>query len=138
MMECLKSIGLEDVVPDEDIILVTDSWKGTTAAVKQIKDDNDWDDDDLRFELVNHSKGEIVNMNGYTTNQIEARWSVLKRWIRKRNDGRLPAGKDREGWKLILLEFQWRKRMQFVNNVDQSNTRRFPTLFFQAVAQNRS
>jgi len=77
-------------------ILVTDGWKATIAAVKQLKKEEGWSDADLWHEVVNHSAGEIVNSNGFTTNHIENRWSLVKRWVRKRMGGRLPLHSNRE------------------------------------------
>ena len=68
MKICLESIGL-----DKDMILVTDKWKSTVAAIKQIKAEKGWTDTDLPVEIVNHSGGEIVNAHGFSTNQIEVK-----------------------------------------------------------------
>ena len=100
----------------------------------RIKDDKGWSDLDLVHELVNHSQGQIVNDNGYSTNQIEAKWSVLKRWIRKRSGGKLPGKKDRAQWKIVLQEFQWRKHLQY--QLDVTNDRLVFVHFFRAVAAN--
>ena len=56
----------------------------------------------------NHSAGEIVNSNGFTTNHIENRWSLVKRWVCKRMGGRLPLHSNREKWTRLLNEFHWR------------------------------
>jgi hypothetical protein len=127
MLKCLEAIGL-----DAGMVLVTDSWKGTIAAVKELKRRRGWTDDMLVHELVVHSQGQIVNPNGFSTNQIESKWSVLKRWIRKRNGGKLPGRKDRRGWKLLLQEFQWRKMLKYTRGV--TSARFLPRLFFEAVA----
>ena len=73
------------------------------------------------------------NMHGFSTNQIESRWSVLKRWIRKRSGGKLP-GKDRQGWKRVLAEFQWRKYIQYNHNIASNNYRFVPPMFFRMLA----
>ena len=56
----------------------------------------------------NHSEGEIGNSNGFTTNPIEAKWTVMKRWIRKRGGGVLPKHGDREKWAALIYEYQGR------------------------------
>jgi hypothetical protein len=124
MQKCLEAVGL-----DKDMILVTDKWKGTLAAVNNLMRLNHWSETDLVHEIVNHSAGEIVNMHGFHTNQIEAKWSVLKRWIRKRCGGRLPGKKNRALWKLVLQEFQWRKHIQYTKNVHSN--RLMPRAFFE-------
>ena len=35
-------------------------------------------------ESIRHSSGEIKNANGFTTNPIESKWSLMKRWVRKK------------------------------------------------------
>lgn len=50
---------------------------------------------------MNHSAGEIVNVNGFTTNHIENGWSVVMRWARKRAGGRLPLHSDRSMWRIV-------------------------------------
>ena len=97
---------LNDLGVPKNTILVTDSWRGTIAAVKQYRRDWGLTSTSLRHELVNHSQGEIV------TNSIESRWGVLKRWIRKRYSGRLPPTTDSTKWKLLMGEFQFRKFME--------------------------
>ncbi|CAK0897981.1 unnamed protein product [Prorocentrum cordatum] len=90
-------------------VLVSDSWGATISAVKEFKKLKRWTAKDLRHELVAHSAGEIVNPNGFTTNGIEAVWSVVKRWVRRRCGGRMPSHSDREQWRAQLAELQWRK-----------------------------
>ena len=81
--------------------LVSDSWPGTLAI--------DWvaEFGCASHHAINHAAGEVVDEEGRTTNGIENRWSVMKRWLRKRCGGMLPRG--RENIKLYLREFQWRK-----------------------------
>lgn len=57
--------------------------------------------------IVNHKK-EIVNTFGEHTNAIESVWGVLKRWLRSRNNGRIPKPPTLEG---ELWEFLWRRRV---------------------------
>lgn len=57
--------------PPKKTALVTDGWKATLSAVKEFKEENGWGDKELWHEIVNHSAGEIVNVNGLTTNHIE-------------------------------------------------------------------
>ena len=58
-----------------------------------------------RLEVVHNP----VADTGYTTNLIEAKWSQLKRWCRRRNGGKLPNHGSRRKWKRLISEFQWRK-----------------------------
>ena len=57
----------------------------------------------------NHSAGEVANANGYTTNHIELRWGVLKRWARGGCRSYLTKSKDWMQWHLLLSKFQFRK-----------------------------
>ena len=79
--------------------LVTDSWKAYMFM--------DWHSFDIAHLAVNHAR-EFVTEAGDHTNNIEAHWSVLKRWLRKRYNGRLPQGED---FYLYLWEFAWRKKI---------------------------
>ncbi|CAK0800059.1 unnamed protein product [Prorocentrum cordatum] len=102
-------------------VLVSDSWGATISAVKEFKKLKRWTVKDLRRELVVHSAGEIVNPNGFTTNGIEAVWSVVNRWVRRRCGGRMPSHSDREQWRALLAELQWRK-MNAHKTLDWGNT----------------
>ena len=104
ILQCLRILNLKPKT-----ILVTVGWKATIAAVKQLKLEMKWTDADLWHEIVNHSAGEITNANGFTTNHIENRWSLVKRWARKRGGGRLPSHSDRKRWTCLLNEYRWRK-----------------------------
>jgi hypothetical protein len=89
--------------------IASDCWGGTLAAVKTYRAELGLTEAQLKHETVNHSAGEIVNARGYTTNLIENRWSVLKRWLKKRCAGKLPRTNDRRRWRLYVGEFQFRK-----------------------------
>lgn len=104
MLTNLHLLGLQ-----KNTIIVSDSWKATISAVKAFRSSKRWTQNDLHHELVVHSAGEIVNPRGFTTNGIEAVWSVVKRWIRRRCGGKMPSHADRTKWRLLLDEFQWRK-----------------------------
>ena len=117
ILTCLHMLNLK-----RGTILVTDGWKGTKAAIKHFILEKGWSANDLHHEVVNHSKGEIVNQNGFTTNGIENRWSVVKRWLRKRCGGRMPTHTDRVRWSHLLTEFQWRKLAANGNTTDWANT----------------
>eukprot|EP00971_Amphidinium_carterae_P338372 6475654-Amphidinium_carterae.1 len=78
--------------------LVSDSWRSTLSAVKLYRHKMGMTTKSLKHELVNHSQGQVVNENGYTTNHIEGRWSTLKRWVRARYGGRLRAASARTTW----------------------------------------
>ena len=80
------------------------------AAAKKIRTENGWPLSKPPHEIANHREGEIVNARGYSTNAIEAKWSVVKRWIRSKYGGRLPQHNDRRKWRVLLQEFQYRKR----------------------------
>ncbi|CAJ1387398.1 unnamed protein product [Effrenium voratum] len=81
----------------------------TLSAVNALKEENGWSDAELWHEVVNRAAGEITNVNGFTTNHIENRWSLLKHWARKKSGGRLPSHSDRSKWRQLLAEFRWRK-----------------------------
>jgi hypothetical protein len=117
ILTCLHMLNLQ-----KGTILVTDGWKGTAAAIRRFRQQKGWTVRELHHEVVNHSAGEIVNCNGFTTNHIEGRWSVIKRWGRKRYGGRLPAHNDRTKWNALLAEFQWRKIISKDNSQDGGHT----------------
>jgi len=104
ILDCLRLLNLQPKT-----IIVTDGWKATIATVQQLKQEKGWGDADLWHEIVNHSAGEITNAHGFTTNHIENRWSLVKRWIRKREGGRLPSHNDRQKWRRLLNEYHWRR-----------------------------
>ena len=112
-------------------VFVSDSWRATAPAVKVIRSDLNLNPavnraGNLRHECVVHKDGELVNARGYTTNPVEGAWSVIKRWIRKRNGGRLPAHSDREAWTLLLDEFLLRKVLSEGQSMDNGNTFHVP------------
>jgi hypothetical protein len=117
ILKCLRCLDLP-----RKTILVTDGWKATIAAVEELKREKGWGDADLWHEIVNHSAGEIVNVNGFTTNHIENGWSIVKRWVRKRAGGRLPLHSDRSMWRSVLQEYQWRKIVSRGHSLDFGNT----------------
>ena len=53
-----------------------------------------------------------MNINGFSTNAIECKWSVIKRWIRHKMSGILPAHSDRTKWSLLIDEFQARSMLK--------------------------
>ena len=57
---------------------------------------NGLSESDMPHEIVNHILGELVNENGFSTNAIEAKWSIIKRSIRNKMSGKLPAHSDRQ------------------------------------------
>ena len=131
MLTNLHYLGL----PNEKrkVTLVSDKWRGTIAAIKQYRQDKGWAERDLPHELVDHDAGEIVNSNGYTTNGIEACWSVLKRWVRKVKGGRMPTHSDRDAWRLLIAEFQYRRYASRGNSLDGGNTFVVPVPHFLKV-----
>ena len=107
VLKNLNRVGLQ-----KNTILVSDGWKGTVAAVKQYRRDHGLTAAQFPHEIVVHSRGEIKNAKGFTTNAIESRWSVLKRWLRRKCSGRLPIHSDRGAWDMLLGEFTYRKFAQ--------------------------
>ena len=103
MSENLKFLGLR-----KGDIFVSDEWRATAFAMKSFRKDNKLTERNLRHEFVNHSACELVNQNGFSTNAIECKWSVIKRWIRKRVSGKLPTHADRQKWSLLIDEYQAR------------------------------
>ena len=118
--EILKCLHLLNI--PRKTILVTDGWKATRAAIEELKREKGWGNADLWQEVVNHSAGEIVNANGFTTNHIENRWSLVKRWVRKRMGGRLPLHSNRAKWDSLLKEFTWRKVVAEGSSLDYGHT----------------
>ena len=104
MLANLRLIGLR-----KEDVFVSDKWGGTVLAVKKLRAEKGWPRTKPPHEIVNHSEGEIVNAKGYSTNAIEAKWSVVKRWIRSKYAGRLPQHHSRDKLRNLLKEFQYRK-----------------------------
>ncbi|CAE8637406.1 unnamed protein product [Polarella glacialis] len=107
-------------------IIVSDSWSAATSSVKAFRIQKKWNRFDLHHELVNHEAGEIVNPRGFTTNGIEAVWSVLKRWARKRQGGRMPSHSDRVAWTALINEYQFRKVASRGETLDNGNSYYLP------------
>ena len=102
--------NLKQVGPPKGTIVVSDKWRATVAAVKQYRADMGFTENQLPHEIVNHSAGEICNDRGFTTNLIESKWSVFKRWVRRVHSGRMPNySSDRTAWSRLLSEFQFRQ-----------------------------
>ena len=125
--------GLPGLQPG--MVLVTDSWASTVTAINQFKRDNGWGGTELRHVTVNHAQGEIVRCEGYSTNQVENKWSVVKQWMRKRCGGRLPAIKDRATWTQLIEEFQYRKYALARAGTGTKNAPRTVQYFFNMVAE---
>ena len=104
---------------------MSDKWKATVSAMKCFRRDKGFTEQQLRHEIVNHSAGESINQNGFSTNAIECKWSVIKRWIRQKMSGILPAHSDRQKWSLLIDEFQARSllKAQASHSFDRGNTR---------------
>ena len=112
------------------ITLVSDGWLATLSAIKQYRKDKHLNDRTLPHEVVCHSAGVIVNPRGHTTNAIEAKWSVLKRWVRKRGGGKLPAHSDREAWRRMLGEHCYRCGASRGHSLDGGHTYVVPLRHF--------
>ena len=119
------------------MVHVSDSWRASVVAMKKLGHAKGWSEQDLPHELVNHSQGEIVNPHGYNANQIESKWSVLKRWARKKYGGKLPGSKDRAAWTALLEEFQYRKCVQYQSGRAAGDAADNVKYFLRAVAANR-
>ena len=78
----------------------------------QCRNNHSLSESQLRHEIVNHSAGEIVNSNGFSTNAIECKWSMIERWIRHKMSGILPAHSDRTKWSWLIDEFQARSMLK--------------------------
>ena len=50
LLDCFRATGLQ-----QGDIFVSDSWKGTQAAIKQLRLDMGWSADDPLYEICNHS-----------------------------------------------------------------------------------
>ena len=85
------------------------------SAFKAFREAGGLSESDLPHEIVNHSLGELVNENGFSTNAREAKWSVIKRWIRNKMSGKMPAHSDRQKWRLLIGEYQARNLLRALN-----------------------
>ena len=103
MLRNIRSLGLRS-----GNTFVSDKWKAIVSSLKAYRVETGLATRTLPPEVVNHSEGEIMNSNGFTTNPIEAKWAVMKRWIRKRGEGVLPKHGDREKWATLIYEYQGR------------------------------
>ena len=73
---------------------------------------------------------ELVNKNGYICNAIEAKWSVLKRWIKKTRGGELPGSNNRADWRELVHGMYYRKIMSNGHSCDGGHTFLFPLRSF--------
>ena len=88
--------------------VVHDGWRATVALP--------WEELGMTNTVVRHNQGEVVAYDAmapfpeelcfFTTNHVEAKWSSLKRRMRKRCGGKMPGV---ESWELYIREYQWRK-----------------------------
>ena len=117
MLANLHLLGLK-----KGMRVVSDGWLATVAAVKKFRRAKGWSEADLPHEVVNHEKKELVNKNGYSSNAIEAKWSVLKRWIKKTRGGKLPSNNNRADWRKLVHEFHYRKIMSKGHSNDGGHT----------------
>ena len=115
-------------------ILVSDGWKATLSALAAHRRKHRLSNASLRHEIVNHSPSEIVNKNGFSTNAIEAKWSIMKRWIRQRMGSKIPSHSDRAKWRLLIDEFQARALLKgsASHSLDRGN---FSVVRFSDVAK---
>ena len=106
MFHNIRSLGLRS-----GDTFVSDKWKASVSSLKAYRVETGLTTCTLPHEVVNHSEGEIVNSNGFTTNPIEAKWAVMKRWIRNRGGGLLPKHGDGEKWAALICEHQGRNSL---------------------------
>ena len=111
MLQNINKLGLR-----KGDIFVSDKWQATVSAMKAFRQSHGFTQQTLPHEIVNHSKGEIVNLHGFSTNPIECKWSVIKRWIRQRMSGKLPSHTDRTKWRLLINEYEARAMLKFRNS----------------------
>ncbi|CAK0791212.1 unnamed protein product [Prorocentrum cordatum] len=104
--------NFKELSPPAGVVIVSDKWRGTIAAVKQYRNDAGLTERMLPHEVVNHSAGEITNERGFTTNHVELQWPLVKRWIRKRYGGTLPKKADRKKWSRLLAEHKFRTHIK--------------------------
>ena len=104
--EMVKNLNMLNLQKND--IFVSDKWLATRSAVKSIRHERHFSASDLNHEVVNHSKGETKNGNGFTTNPIESKWALIKRWIRFRTSGICPTHSDRQKLRLLVNEYQAR------------------------------
>ena len=74
--EMVKNLGMLNLKKND--IFVSDKWKATVSAMKSFRREHNFSLSDVKHEIVNHSKGELKNSNGFTTNPIECKWSLIK------------------------------------------------------------
>ncbi|CAE7868885.1 NEK5, partial [Symbiodinium microadriaticum] len=104
--EMLDNLGMLGLSKGD--IFVSDSWLATFSAVKEFRRQHGLTETTLPHEKVNHSAGEIKNSNGYSTNAIEAKGSLLKRWARRKLGGKLPSHSDRVKRHRLINEYPGR------------------------------
>ena len=90
MLQHINKLGLR-----KGEIFVNDKRQSAVSAMKAFRQSRRFTQQTLRHEILNHSKGEMVNSHGFSTNPIECKWFVVKRWIRQRMSGKLPCHTDR-------------------------------------------
>eukprot|EP00397_Hematodinium_sp_SG-2012_P054481 GEMP01065728.1.p1 GENE.GEMP01065728.1~~GEMP01065728.1.p1 ORF type:complete len:200 (-),score=24.39 GEMP01065728.1:182-781(-) len=88
--------------------VVRDGWRATVAV--------DLEGMQMTRTMANHAQGELVvqdleapfpeELAFFTTNHVEARWSALKRWLRKRCGGKMPKVDE---WGRYIREYQWKQ-----------------------------
>ena len=108
--EMMKNLGMLNLKKND--IFVSDKWQATVSAMKTFRREHNLSSSDVKHEIVNHSKGELKNSSDFTTNPIETKWSLIKRWIRTRNAGRLPTHSDRHKWRVLVNEYQARNILE--------------------------
>lgn len=124
--EMLENLRYLDMRKDD--VYVSDKWLGTVAAIGRLQAENGW----RRFDhqIVNHSAGEITNRAGYSTNAIESKWAITKKWIKKKHGGHLPSHNDRSQWESLLCEFQYRQCVSGPSKQDSGHTWEVPLKTF--------
>jgi len=116
MVNNLQLLGLR---PGD--IFVSDKWRASLSALKEVRRELGVSEAQLRHEVVNHSDGELVNKKVYTTNPIEAKWYLIKRWVKSKSGGKLPSHSDRERWHMLINEYQARQFLSIGSAFDYDN-----------------
>ena len=71
--------------------------------------------------------------------KAESVWGILKRWARAKCGGKLPHTNDRDAWRALITEFQFRKHASAGHSLDGGNTFVVPVpVFLQTLAKHFS
>ena len=88
--------------------LVSNCCRGAVAGVQEHRHQRSFIEQDFPNVLVNDEKLEIVNGSRLATSMAESGWSVMKRWVRKRNGGSHAKPRCTAGWRYNCANFRLR------------------------------